>query len=342
MSTEPLVTIGCAVYNGEAILARALASVVGQEYSNLEILIADDCSTDRSLEICEAVAGQDPRVRIIRHPANIGLSRNFNQLFREARGKYFMWADQDDIRDRTFVRKTVAALEADPDAVLCHSHTGEFIGDPDDLKIIVTLKGISDVKSPIARYLRFLRHYSDTTIYGLIRSDALRRTRLWRHSLGSANALLFELLVQGRFIEVPEMLYRYSARGLKARPSVKEEYERLNKGKTMPRHYLPFLVLAFNQTDGIVHSSLRWFEKAVLVCGLWLHVSVVFVTKVVYRAMHRISFGRLPDSFTSLCDAIVEARPDRVVVHEADRHRLLPKGWTLKGESLRRESHDRT
>src|SRR6267143_1650924 len=127
MSGEPLVSIGCAVYNGEATLDRALAPLVGQDYANLEILIADDCSTDRSLEICEAFARADARVRIIRNHENVGIIQNFNNLLAEATGKYFMWADQDDIRDRTFARKAVAALEADGDAVLCHSHTGAFI-----------------------------------------------------------------------------------------------------------------------------------------------------------------------------------------------------------------------
>ncbi|HEY3044868.1 MAG TPA: glycosyltransferase [Vicinamibacterales bacterium] len=332
MSAEPLVTIGCAVYNGEETLERALSSVVAQDYANCEVLVSDDCSTDRSLAICEAVARRDPRVRIIRNARNIGLHHNFNLLFREAKGKYFMWADQDDIREKTFVRKAVAALEADPDAVVCHSYTGAFIGDPGDVKLIVTLEGVSGVASPVRRYLKFLRRYSDTVIYGLIRSDALRRTRLWRSDLGSANALLFELLLAGKFIHIPEVLYFYSGRGVRNRPSPKEEYGRMNLGRDMPRYYFPFLVLALNQTDGIRRSALGWFEKVVLIGALWIHVSVIALTKLVYRLLHRVSFGRLPAWLTEFCGSIVESRSHLIFLNNADRDEtLFPKAWALKG-----------
>ena len=102
----------------------------------------------------------------------------------------------------------------------------------------------------------------------------------------------------------------------------------------MPPYYFPFFVLALNQTDGIGRSPLRWFDKLVLLCGLWTHVSVVFVVKLVYRLLHRVSLGRLPDSFTNLCDAIVEAKPDRVFVNDANRdEQLFPKSWVLRGKS---------
>ena len=80
----PLVTVGCAVYNGEATLARALAPVVGQDYPNLEILISDDCSTDSSPEIYERFARGDSRIRVLRNKRNIGVTENLNRLAREA------------------------------------------------------------------------------------------------------------------------------------------------------------------------------------------------------------------------------------------------------------------
>ena len=332
--TAPLVTVGCAVYNGEETLERALASVIEQDYANLEILISDDGSTDRSLDISEAVARQNRRVRVIRNSRNIGMTENLNKLFREATGKYFMWADQDDIRDRTFVRKAVAALESDSAPVLCHSHTGVFVGDPANLKQIVTLNGTSGVRSRVTRYRRFLRHYSDTAIYGLIRTDALRRTKLWRQDLGSANALLFELLLLGTFIQVPEVLYFYSGRGLRNRPSPREEYERQNAGKKMPWYYVPFFVLALNQTDGIVRSSLGLFEKTALLFILWGNVWTVGVIKLIYRLLFRVSFGHVPELITRVCESVVDSKADTVFVNGADRdEELFPKSWVLRGGS---------
>lgn len=328
--TRPLVTIGCAVYNGEATLARALRTVVGQDYDNLEIIISDDCSKDGSPAIYREFARKDPRIRIIENPKNIGVTRNFNQLVREAHGKYFMWADQDDLRAPSFVSKTLAELERNPDAVLCHSHTGVFIGDPNDIKYVVTLHGVDQVASPVRRYYRFLKYFSDTTVSGLMRTEALRRTQLYRDDLGSANSLLFELVMAGRFIEVPEVLYFYSGRGVRKRPSVREEYARANPGKKIPLLYFPFLVLAKNQTEDIVRAPLPLVEKIEIGSLLWAHTSLVAMTKLVWRSLSR-PFD-LPESFTRFCDNIVEPKDHLHFLNgsEADEA-AFPRYWNLKG-----------
>jgi glycosyltransferase involved in cell wall biosynthesis len=330
--SSPLVTIGCAVYNGEATLARALDPLVGQDYANLEILISDDCSTDSSRAIIQEYAARDSRIRVLKNEKNVGVTANFNRLFREARGKYFMWADQDDIRDVTFVSKAVAALEADPAAVLCHSHTGVFVGDPTDIKYLILLYGVDGVQSRVLRYSLFLRYFSDTTIYGLIRTDALRSTNLWRSDLGSASALLFELLLLGKFIQIPEVLYFYSGRGVRKRPGPKEEYERSNPGKKMPLLYFPFLVVALNQTRDVRRSPAGWLEKVGIGSFLWGHTSVVAMTKLVYRSL-AVPFGdRLPERFTTVCDDIVQAKGHLRFLNNSDLdEQLFPKAWELKG-----------
>ena len=332
MNELPLVSIGCAVYNGAATLARALDSLVGQDYPNIEILIGDDGSSDRSPEIFEDYARRDPRVKITRNPRNLGIIENFNALVRRAEGKYFMWADQDDFRDITFVRKAVEALEADPEAVLCHSHTGVFMGNPSDVKYIITLHGVGGEPSRLLRYYRFLRYFSDTTVYGLIRMDVLRKTHLFRTDLGSAGMLLFEHLLAGKFIQIPEVLYFYSAKGVRNRPDIEKEYARSNPGKKPPPFYFPFLVIAKKQTEDIIHAPLGAAEKLALGSLLWGHTSVVALTKLVYRSVAKPLGKHLPDQFTAVCDDIVEGKAHLVFLNNADRdEELFPKAWTLKG-----------
>jgi len=330
--SSPLVTIGCAVYNGEETLARAFDSLVGQEYENLEILVSDDCSKDRSREIIAEYAKRDGRINVLDNPVNVGVTRNFNRLAREARGKYFMWGDQDDIRDKSFVRKAVAALEADPDAVLCHSHTGVFMGgDPRDVKYIVTLHGVDGVRSAVQRYLRFLYYFSDTTIAGLMRTDALQRTHLYRDDVGSANALLFELLLQGKFIQIPEVLYYYSAKGIRNRPNAKAEYARANPGKEMPLLHFPFLVLAKNQSHDIMNArDLGALAKLEIETVLWGHTAAVTATKLLYRTVSRRI--PIPESITALCDQFVEPKQHLVFLNGSENDEdVNPKLWVLKG-----------
>jgi glycosyltransferase involved in cell wall biosynthesis len=332
--SAPLVSIGCAVYNGEATLERALATLTGQSYRNIEIIISDDGSSDRTMAICEAAARQDPRVRLLTNASRLGLTRNFNRVFAESSGQYFMWADQDDVRDPTFVEKAVAVLEADPGVVLCHGRTAVFRSDPDDVKLIVTLSSTSGVASPLRRYWRFLREYADTTIYGLIRADVLRQTRLWRSDLGAANALLFELLQRGTFVEIPEVLYFYAGRGLRNRPAPRDEYARMHTGRPMPWYYQPFLVLATNQSRGIRRSPLPWPQKAALFVMLWAHVLMVAATKLGYRLLDRLAAGRLPLWLTQACNAVVDPQAHLIFVNNVDGDREhYPRYWVLRGRS---------
>jgi len=328
----PLVSIGCAVYNGEATLRRALEPLVEQTYPNIEIIVSDDCSKDGSPAIIAEFARRDSRIRVLSNEKNVGVTQNFNKLARSARGKYFMWADQDDIRDRTFIEKTIGPLEADPEAVICHSHTGVFFGDPENVKYIITLGAVAGIESLPRRYLSFLTHYSDTVLYGLLRTEALHSTRLYRNDLGSANALLFELLLRGKFLEVPEVLYFYSGRGVRNRPSVREEYARANPGKEMPRFYFPSLVLAKNQTEDIRRSPLGLVEKVELASVLWGHASAIGLTKLLYRGLAKPLGKRVPESVTLFCDGIVEPKSHLRFLNGSEKDEyLFPKGWAVKG-----------
>ena len=101
---EPLVSIGITTYNRPESLRKALESVVNQTYRNLEILISEDCTPcERTKAILREYAARDPRVRCFHQENNLGPPRNIRFVLEQATGEYFMWADDDDIRDLTWV-----------------------------------------------------------------------------------------------------------------------------------------------------------------------------------------------------------------------------------------------
>ena len=85
---QPLVTIGLPVYNGEATLDRALGALVRQNYENLEIVIGDNGSEDRTEEICRRFTASEPRCTYVRSSVNRGLAENFSDLFRRRPSVY--------------------------------------------------------------------------------------------------------------------------------------------------------------------------------------------------------------------------------------------------------------
>lgn len=119
---QPCVSIGLPVYNGENHLKEAIESLLAQSFQDFELIISDNASTDKTSEICQVYAQQDSRIRYVRNPQNLRASRNFNQCFEIAWGKYFQWVAHDDILHPDFLAKTVPVMDQDPSVVLCFSN----------------------------------------------------------------------------------------------------------------------------------------------------------------------------------------------------------------------------
>ncbi len=93
------VTIGIPVYNAENYIERCLMSVLQQTFSDIEVLLVDDCGTDSSIEKAQRLSGKFPngnKVRIIRHEHNKGVAEARNTILDEASGKYIFFMDSDD------------------------------------------------------------------------------------------------------------------------------------------------------------------------------------------------------------------------------------------------------
>lgn len=90
------VSIGMPIYNGELFVREALDSLLAQTYTDFELIISNNASTDATESICMEYAARDLRIRYIRQPINVGALANFKLVLNEARGDYFMWAAHDD------------------------------------------------------------------------------------------------------------------------------------------------------------------------------------------------------------------------------------------------------
>src|SRR5690606_9537106 len=96
-SMSPVVSIGMPAYNSERWIRCALDAFLAQTFKDFELIVADNCSTDRTYEICREYAARDRRIRVIRNERNVGAPENFNIVFRHSRGRYFKWASSNDL-----------------------------------------------------------------------------------------------------------------------------------------------------------------------------------------------------------------------------------------------------
>jgi glycosyltransferase involved in cell wall biosynthesis len=203
---QPLVSIGVPVYNGERFLRQALDSLVNQTYSDFELIISDNASTDGTPEICKDYAGRDPRIRYIRQPINIGVARNWNALVHEARGVYFKWAPASDYCAPQMLERCIEAMNADPGIVLCYGKTLLVDEDGHPVELYEHDTSISEPR-PSERFARVCTQlWLNNIMCGVLRLDVLRRTRLHRVYPHSDLALMAELALYGRFQLLDDVL----------------------------------------------------------------------------------------------------------------------------------------
>jgi glycosyltransferase involved in cell wall biosynthesis len=114
MDKQPLTSVVIPAYNAEIFLERTLRSALGQTYSNIEVIVVNDGSTDKTRGIAEAVASANDRIRIISVP-NGGVAKARNIGIAEANGEYVAFLDADDLWHPTKIERQVAAMSSDGD-----------------------------------------------------------------------------------------------------------------------------------------------------------------------------------------------------------------------------------
>ena len=119
----PLVSIGLPVFNGDRFLRESIDSLLAQSFSDFELVISDNASTDDTSAICEEYERADSRIRYVRNKTNIGGFRNHNKVFELSTGKYFAWASHDDIRLPKYIESCVEVLERSRETILCYTKT---------------------------------------------------------------------------------------------------------------------------------------------------------------------------------------------------------------------------
>jgi glycosyltransferase involved in cell wall biosynthesis len=119
---SPKVSVLVPVYNGRKFLPECLDSILAQNYVSMEILLADDGSTDGSLSILEAYAAKDPRIRWWKNDRNLGTAENLNSLLRAAGGEYIKFVLQDDkLLSSTAIGQLAQPLDDHPEVTLAAS-----------------------------------------------------------------------------------------------------------------------------------------------------------------------------------------------------------------------------
>ena len=211
--SSPRLSIGLPVFNGDDYLEAVIVSILAQTYTDFEFVISDNASTDRTEEICRTYAAKDTRIKYFRNPKNIGATQNWYRVFDLSSGEYFASAAHDDLYAPEFMEKCISVLDQDPSIVVCYSKTRiiDERGCPlEDERIAKMLSAKIDTvsSSPSIRlYNAIAVDYLCIQLYGVMRAQTLRDTKVFVGYNGCDRNTLAELALLGKLHEIPEYLF---------------------------------------------------------------------------------------------------------------------------------------
>ncbi len=208
--SRPAVSIGMPVYNGERFIREALDSLLAQTFTDFELIISDNASTDATESICRNYEEQDSRIRYIRQRENLGALPNFQFVLNEASGEYFMWAACDDKWDRDWLTLLCNKLENTESCAVFgrllqideHSQLIEHPATHNSFQFAG-----SDLKRRASFFVEFEGKGKANLFYSLFRREALIGIDLPKYD--ADYLALFDLLLRLEFVSVNDVfLYK--------------------------------------------------------------------------------------------------------------------------------------
>ncbi len=266
------ISIGMPIFNNEQFIRQSLDSLLLQTFSNFEIIISDNSSTDFTSIICEEYAKKYNRIKYIRQEKNMGPTWNFIFVLEQAKYDYFMWAAGDDKWESTFIEKNIQAIESSNNIVASISDY-DFFGEniPDMYKLnsngtiwryLIDHQPSFDL--PYSEKISFyLRYGLGMHIYSIFLTDVLRKSIVNQHHVEWDQTIVLRALKYGDLHIVDEILMHRSAHGGTSESSIIKRWLKQN----IPIPWIIFMNVPFTywfaKSFGtkIFLKNLSWFIK---------------------------------------------------------------------------------
>ena len=288
MEKNKKISVILPVYNGEEHVGEAIESVLNQTYSNLELVIVNDCSTDTTLKILESYARKDSRIRIITNPVNYMLPRSLNEGFLNATGEYFTWTSDDNRYKPEALEKLIKILQNDKDAVMVYSDFSVIDGE--DRFIDLAQKDEPDklpFYNPVGACFLYTREVAqkvggyDANLF--LAEDYDYWIRIWR---------------EGKVVHSKEDLYLYRLHD-KSLTSTRKDAIQSQVYKTVEKHFLYLYSKMNSRKDKIrfldnmlelgCNNKVLILKQLSSVYSLYyIHISYVKLKKGIWQFVYRL------------------------------------------------------
>jgi tetratricopeptide (TPR) repeat protein len=294
----PRVSVGLPVYNGGSLLPQAIESILAQDFEDFELIISDNASNDQTQDVCRHYQKMDSRIRYYRFDENLGALSNFLNAFGMATAPFFMWAADDDLRDKTFISACLVPLDEDPSVALVYPRTKILDANSKFLGIAQDHLDAGQETSQ-ERFTHLIWEIGMcNAFYGIYRSAILKRISSWGKTLFGDNLMLAEITLMGKIIQIDAPVF---IRRLTRDYQYHSEEERNTQlmSDVDPRLFLegisfPHCRLAYGHLELVNQSGLRDAEKDALMAEVVRCFRTRFGPKMTYeidRAVALITDG---------------------------------------------------
>ena len=290
------ITIGLPVYNGEKFIHKRINSILEQTFSDFELVISDNASTDSTLKICDEFQKKDKRIRYIRQKINMGVTWNYNFVCEQANSNYFVWAQVDDIWLPDFLKRNIEVLDSNHDAVGSMSKI-DFYEEMDEMSkwgksLKIIRKKIHSLRPDTyptsemyeKRIRQFLKGGHVEILYGVYRTEKLKKSLVHAEFLGNDWATILRILKYGRVYMVENILMHGSTSGVSSKGiiSLTNSFNSGNLKKIFPWIY--FTAFCVKELDRkIFVKNLDFFIQLNVEGQISLLIDLIFLFKKKFR-----------------------------------------------------------
>jgi glycosyltransferase involved in cell wall biosynthesis len=299
--SEPKVVIGLPVYNSQKYLGAAIESHLAQSFTDFDLVIADNGSTDATPAICADYASRDKRVKYSRSEENRGILWNHRRVMEAIKSpnQYFRWAAGDDIMEPGLLQAMVTVLDTRPEVEAVVPDTRNIDADG---KIMGSMARSLDLQSPDAseRAWQILTGgYQMVIAFGLFRTSTLRMMRTRPDYIGWDFVFVWELALRGLMVQpTGSVLLRRFHAGAMSHVKTAKEMRKWVEPNSKAGMSFPHWTWAYERARALLASPLPAKEKLRIGAMLsrvmlWQRASLVRdVTQAARRTL------RLSDEYT--------------------------------------------
>lgn len=263
---QPLLTIGLPVYNGEHSIMNTIDSLLSQSFSDFELIIVDNASTDQTRTICGEYVTTDSRVTVISSPENVGITENFNRAAKMGSGQYFMWAAADDVFSPEYIQTCIDVLTQDQQIVLAGTATAQIYQSVEHRLFVDS--GFSLMQTSASERFKTYRNiliqprHIGMIFYGIYQRSVLNQVLPSLNVIGSDHLLIGSIALKGK-IKTVSAVYAHKKTG-----GISASFDKI--AKALGCQYspeFPFFQREKNFQRVIADTQLKWLDKIQL--RLW-------------------------------------------------------------------------